>query len=79
MGLEWAPTVFQGTLGQPVRRAHADRTEFYPVRFRQGLVEPVRYHGSAHLNALSEADGLIRMEIGVHEIPQGTQVDVRPI
>jgi len=79
MGLDWAPTVFRGTLGQPVRRTHAERTEFYPVRFRQGLVEPVRYHGSAHLNALSEADGLIRMEIGVQEIPQGTQVDVRPI
>ncbi len=79
MGLEWTPAVFRGTLGQAVRRTHAERTEFYPVTWRQGLVEPVRYHGSAHLNALSEADGLIRIEIGVHEIPQGTQVDVRPI
>jgi len=79
MGLDWSPTVFRGALGQAVRRRQAERTEFLPVRVRQGLVEAVPYHGSAHLNALAEADGLIRMEIGVHEIPQGTQVDVRPI
>jgi molybdopterin molybdotransferase len=79
MGLEWAPTVFRGTLGQAVRRSQAERTEFLPVRVRQGVVQAVPYHGSAHLNALAEADGFIRMEIGVQEIPQGTQVDVRPI
>ena len=79
MGLDWAPRIFRATLGQAVRRSQAERTEFLPVRVRQGLVQAVPYHGSAHLNALSEADGFIRVEIGVHEIPQGTQVDVRPI
>jgi molybdopterin molybdotransferase len=79
MGLDWAPTVFRGILGQAVRRNQAERTEFLPVSVRQGLVQAVPYHGSAHLNALADADGFIRMEIGVHEIPKGTQVDVRPI
>ena len=40
-------------------------------------VEPVQYHGSAHLSALCEAGGLVPMEIGVASIEQGTPVRVR--
>jgi molybdopterin molybdotransferase len=74
------PAVFPGgRLSRAVNRTAADRTEFLPVRLRQGLVEAVAYHGSAHLNALAEADGFIRIEAGVHELPEGAQVDVRPL
>ncbi len=79
MGLDWAAPAWRGMLGKALRRTQADRTEFVPVRLRAGRVEPVAYHGSAHLNALSDADGLVRLEIGVQEVPEGTQVDVRPI
>ena len=79
MGIEWTPALYRGTVSRAIRRAQADRTEFLPVRLRQGLVEAVPYHGSAHLNALAGADGLLRIEIGVNEIPEGTQVDVRPL
>jgi molybdopterin molybdotransferase len=79
MGLEWSPPAWRGRLVKPIRRAQSDRTEFLPVRCKQGLVEPVAYHGSAHLNALSDADGLVRLEIGVNELAEGTQVDVRPL
>jgi len=79
MGLDWTPRAWRGTLAVALRRSAADRTEFLPVRVRDGAVEPVRYHGSAHLNALAEADGLVRLEIGVREVPQGAQVDVRPL
>jgi len=76
MGIDWSPTLYRGTLAHAVRRTQAERTEFLPVRVRQGLVDPVPYHGSAHLNALAGADGLIRIEVGVQEIREGTQVDV---
>lgn len=79
MGLSWAPVLQRGTLARPLRRGQADRTEFLPVTIRRGMVEPVAYRGSAHLNALSAADGLVRVEIGVREVPEGTQVDVRSI
>jgi len=79
MGLEWAPRIWRATLGAAIRRSAADRTEFLPVRVHRGLVEPVAYHGSAHLNALAAADGLVRLEIGVAELPRGAQVDVRPL
>ena len=79
MGIAWAPVVFRGRLSHALSRAVADRTEFLPVRVRQGLVEAVSYHGSAHLNALTGADGLIRIEAGVFQLAEGTQVDVRPL
>jgi molybdopterin molybdotransferase len=79
MGLDWTPATFQGWLARPLRRAPADRTEFLPVKVSRGAVTPVAYHGSAHLNALGGADGLVRIEIGVTELPEGTAVDVRPI
>jgi molybdopterin molybdotransferase len=79
MGIEWDPPSFRGRLEGPVRRRTTERTEFLPVRVRRGLVTPVAFHGSAHLNALGEADGLIRVEKGVEEIPGGTEIDVRPL
>ena len=79
MGIDWSPALQRGVVERPIRRAQADRTEFLPVRVRQGLVNAVPYHGSAHLNALADADGLLRIEVGVREIPEGTQVDVRPL
>ena len=79
MGIDWVPATYQGRLARTINRSAADRTEFLPVRVREGLVEAVPYHGSAHLNALAEADGLIRIEAGLHELQEGTQVDVRPL
>jgi molybdopterin molybdotransferase len=79
MGIEWSAPVIQGKLARAITRAAADRTEFLPVRVRAGFVEAVAYHGSAHLNALADADGLVRIEAGVHELAEGTKVDVRPL
>ena len=79
MGLAWTPAGMRGRLSKALRRATADRTEFIPVRINRGFVEPVAYRGSAHLNSLADANGLVRVEIGVDEIPEGSEVDVRPI
>jgi molybdopterin molybdotransferase len=79
MGIDWNPPVFRGMLAEAVRRRSVERAEFLPVRVRQGRVTPVEFHGSSHLNALGEADGLIRVEKGISEIPRGTEIDVRPV
>ena len=79
MGLDWEPPSWRGTLASAVRRKQAERTEFLPVRLEAGLVHPVPYHGSSHLNALSLAQGLIRLDQGVTMLPEGTPVDVRPV
>jgi molybdopterin molybdotransferase len=79
MGIDWAPPAIRGVVAATISRRQAERAEFLPVRVRQGMVTAVKFHGSSHLNALAEADGLIRMEKGVVEIAQGTEIDVRPI
>ncbi len=79
MGLDWEPRVFRARLGARVSRKATERTEFLPVSARGGRLFPVAYHGSAHLNALGQADGLIRMEKGVATLEEGAEVDVRPL
>jgi molybdopterin molybdotransferase len=79
MGIDWAPNSFSGRLARGVRRVAVDRTEFLPVCVRGGVVEAIEYHGSSHLNALARAQGLMRIEAGIHELEEGAQVDVRPL
>jgi molybdopterin molybdotransferase len=79
MGIDWVPALRQGALSQAVTRSSAGRTEFLPVRLRQGRVELVSYNGSSHLNALLEADGFVTMDAGIHDLEEGMRVDVRPL
>ena len=53
---------------------------FFPIRINENMeAEPLDYHGSAHLNAYQEADGMASFPIGFNELKKGTIVDVRPI
>jgi molybdopterin molybdotransferase len=66
-------------LGEAVRRRNAERTAFLPCRIRKdGSVVTVPYHGSAHLIALSGADGMLEIPLGVEELPAGVPVTVYP-
>lgn len=79
MGLEERPPVFRVRLAQAVRRRQAERVEYRPVRLAGGEAHPLPYHGSAHLNALSGANGLIRLEQGIAALEAGEEIDARPI
>jgi len=62
------------------KRKNAVRKAYVPVVITQeGLVKKIEYHGSAHINSLSYADGLMEIEQGIKEIKKGTLVHVRPI
>jgi molybdopterin molybdotransferase len=62
------------------RRKKSDRLARVPVKINnRGKIEPVDYHGSAHIHALTFANGFISIPIGVNEIKKGTIVDVRQI
>ncbi len=67
-------------LGRDYSRKRAGRTAWVPVSLsRDETVIPVEYHGSAHINALPEAYGIMEVPLGLGEIKKGTQVDVRQI
>jgi molybdopterin molybdotransferase len=79
MGLAWEPPSLRVVLSQAWRRRVADRTEFHPVRVKDGRATPLAFHGSSHLNALGDADALMRVEKGVSEVAEGATIDVRPL
>ena len=65
-------------LARSLQRRRTERLEFVPVRLNeQGEAEPVLYHGSAHFFALSQADGLVEIPVGVATVAAGTSVLVR--
>lgn len=78
-GLEFSPTLLPATLAVAIDKKDAERTEFIPVRWNGNTVEPVRYGGSSHLNALADTDALLMLDIGTTRLEQGARVDVRPI
>lgn len=78
-GMQYRPLSVSATVSEDVRKKDTERTEFIPVRRRDGRVEPVRYGGSSHLSALGEADALLVLEVGSTGYEKGARVDVRQI
>ncbi len=66
-------------VGEDFKRKTTERKAFHPIIIRDGKVYSVDYHGSAHVHALSSADGFISFEIGEELIKKGDLVDVRQI
>ncbi len=61
-------------------RSRVERLALIPAFINHfGEVEPIRYHGSAHINALNKANVVILMPKGLSLLRKGEIVDVRPI
>ena len=61
-------------------RRKTERVEYIPCRLTDaGTVEPVTYHGSAHLLAMTQADGFFIMPRGVGSFDAGQVVTFVPI
>ncbi len=80
MGHIFRPLVPLLPMGTTIQRRKTKRLAFLPVKIDEdGMVRPVEYHGSAHIQAYVLADGLISLDIGQHEIKEGDLVRVRLI
>jgi molybdopterin molybdotransferase len=80
MGHDYRPLYSCVPLGSQVRRKKVDRQSWIPVVITdEFLAEPVEYHGSAHVGALCNADGLISIDAGVAELGKRATVRVRLI
>lgn len=78
MGHDYSPRIVTMPLAEAVTRRGANRASWTPVVVTdEGKVAKVNYHGSAHINALCAAHGLMFMPVGVLSLPKGEQVDVR--
>lgn len=80
MGHEYRPPSFPLPLAKRFSQKRADRLCWVPVRITErNEAMPLAYHGSAHVAALCEADGLISIPEGTASLEKGTPVHVRPI
>ncbi len=77
-GHDFVPLAIKMPLAETYSRKKYSRKSWIPVRITEdGKVQIVNYHGSAHINALSFAQGLIVIEIGQKQIMAGELVTVR--
>lgn len=80
MGYDHKPAAVKMPLSESFRRKKTERQSWIPVVITDaGMLKPIDYHGSAHINALCIADGLISIGVDVAEIEKGTVVPVRLI
>jgi molybdopterin molybdotransferase len=77
MGCQEEPLIIRLPMGVPFKRKKSFRKLLIPVRIENGLVFPVEYHGSAHINAYTEANGMIAIYTGNTELVKGEMTDVR--
>lgn len=67
-------------IGVDYQRKKSGRLSMVPVTIRDdGRVYPVEYHGSAHIGALRDANGIMAVPPETVLIKQGSMTDVRPI
>ena len=78
MGHEYSPVEVEVRLAEAVVRRDMERQSWVPVKLTSATTAaPLEYHGSGHILALCEADGLIAMDIGVTRIEKGMPVCMR--
>ena len=79
MGNYQESEIMQLPMGASFKRKKSERKLLLPVRIENGLVYPVEYHGSAHINAYTHAQGILAIETGKSELQKGEIADVRSL
>ncbi|PKP33093.1 MAG: molybdopterin molybdenumtransferase MoeA [Bacteroidetes bacterium HGW-Bacteroidetes-17] len=79
MGHSYEPALIRIPMGMDYTRKKSSRKSFIPIKVEDAKVWPIDYHGSAHINALSDAFGIISIPVGISELKEGELVDVRQL
>jgi len=76
MGYDYNTKMFPLIAGVDFKRKRGDRKTFIPIKIENGEAFPIEFHGSAHINSLCFAEGIISFPLGVLEIKKGETVSV---
>lgn len=80
MGRDQQENLVTACLHETISRKRSDRDSYLPVRFTEtGTIKNIEYHGSAHINSMCGAQGLICMPKGTAELQEGEVIAVRPV
>ncbi len=71
------PPILRARLAEGVTRRDTERVEYLPARHSGGGIRALRYSGSSMLSVLSEANALLRLEIGQKSLELGAEIDAR--
>jgi len=75
-GVATSPATVRLPMAETLTRKNTDRMAWQPVRIYQGVVHGLDYHGSAHLAALRDAQGLVAFPIGIDALEAGEEAAV---
>jgi molybdopterin molybdotransferase len=76
MGHDYITRTFPLITGVDFTRKRVERKTFIPIKIENGKVFPIEFHGSAHINSLCFAEGIISFPLGILEIKKGQTVEV---
>ena len=80
LGMNISQSQLKIPMGEEFSRKKAGREYFFPVGISEdSLAIPLEFHGSAHMNALTKADGIASIPIGKTQLEKGELVHVRPL
>jgi molybdopterin molybdotransferase len=79
MGCSYVHPLLILPMGVNFQRKQSIRKSLIPVRILDGHLFPIEYHGSAHINAYTSADGIIALEPGETLLKKGDAVSVRQV
>ncbi|NOX47794.1 MAG: molybdopterin molybdotransferase MoeA [Chlorobi bacterium] len=80
MGFDFQAVKLKLPMGKEYARRKSSRLSWMPAKVNMnGEVIPIDYHGSAHINALTLADGMISIPIGKTKLEKGELVELREI
>lgn len=75
MGADYSHTKVTAKLAETIKRKKSERLSFIPVVVNNnGEINLIKYHGSAHIHALTKANGILSIPVGVNEIKAGENV-----
>jgi len=77
MGRTYCPLQVNLPVGMDIKRKKTHRDTVIPVQIRNGKIQAMEYHGSAHINSLTLADGFIKIPRETEVLKKGESANVR--
>ncbi len=80
LGADYKALRIKATMNFTYKRKKADRIAVVPVIINEeGTIDEIPFHGSAHINALVQANALLEVPLNVTDLDKGTLAYVRPL
>ncbi|PTY40410.1 molybdopterin molybdotransferase MoeA [Brachyspira hampsonii] len=81
LGINYDTNYIKALITEDFKRKDAERLEYVPVRLffddTKLLVKLIKYNNSSMISSFSEANGILKIDIGISDIVKGSMVDVR--